>query len=184
MHYLIVGNSQDADLSGAAHADVTIQINDCRYADKLPLVRNQYIFLTNAGPYSGSIVDRLLTRRASIPFAQIILARNPLFYALKKRLLPRHRHRDYQLTWEWDRLHKSWAARAVSCFSTLRLERRLVKLGMPPSFMPSTGMIAYDWVSRQLRGGDVLEVRGFTFQGWDQHPWEIERQLVKSKSLC
>jgi hypothetical protein len=54
---------------------------------------------------------------------------------------------------------------------------------MPPSFMPSTGMVAYDWLRRRLRTGDSLAVEGFAFQGWEGHPWQIESQLIRPKEL-
>ena len=52
-------------------------------------------------------------------------------------------------------------------------------LGMAPACMPSTGMIAYDWVRRRLEAWDYLFTEGFTFEGWAGHPWAIERQLIK-----
>ena len=49
--------------------------------------------------------------------------------------------------------------------------------------MPSTGMIAYDWLLRKLKPEDTLTVEGFTFEGWSGHPWEIESQLIRSVGI-
>jgi hypothetical protein len=55
----------------------------------------------------------------------------------------------------------------------------MIKLGMGPSCMPSTGMIAYHWLSQRLKPRDSLDIAGFTFEGWEGHPWKIEKTLVK-----
>jgi hypothetical protein len=182
--YLLVGNAPSASLAAAVRADVIVQINDCPHAAALPVARNHYIFLTNSGPDVSKLVDRLLSRRDYIPHARVVLARNPTFYAIKKwllRLRGRSHWRDYQLTHTWRKLRGVWPVQKVSFFSTFRLEQKLIAMGMPPSCMPSTGMVAYDWLSRECHAGDSIAIEGFTFEGWDRHPWQIERQLVQPK---
>lgn len=184
MNYLLVGNGPTTNLGAVANkADVIVQINDCKYAAELPTFRKQYIFLTNTGPHVSSLVEKLLSRREHIPFARVFLARNPLLYTVRKCLSAADLRGDYRVSQAWKQLLGVWRTEAVSCWSTFRLERQLETLGMPANLMPSTGMIAYDWISRRLRCGDSLEVMGFTFEGWNRHPWEIERQLIKPKRL-
>jgi len=181
--YLLVGNAPTATLAvAAARADVIVQINDCPHAAALPAARNHYIFLTNSGPNVSELVDRLLSRRDYIPHARVVLARNPTFYMIKTWLLRLRRRslwRDYQLSHTWRKLCGVWPVQKVSFFSTFRLEQKLIAMGMPPRCMPSTGMLAYDWLSRQLHPGDSIAIEGFTFEGWHQHPWQIESQLVR-----
>lgn len=46
---------------------------------------------------------------------------------------------------------------------------------------PSTGFIAaYDALSRS-RSSDVIELVGFTFQGWSGHSWNAERRWVQAR---
>ena len=60
-------------------------------------------------------------------------------------------------------LTPSWEVSTISFLSALRLDVTLVRLGMPPSWMPSTGLIAYSWLRKRLRKCDTLEIQGFTF---------------------
>jgi hypothetical protein len=55
----------------------------------------------------------------------------------------------------------------------------MLRAGMPPGNMPSTGMVAYHWLLKKLAPGDSLDIAGFTFEGWNRHPWEIERTIIK-----
>ena len=116
--------------------------------------------------------------------ATIIRGRNPLFYAAKRAFLQAQNWRlslyDYQLTQSWKMLAKKWPVESVSLSSSMRLEYQLRRLGMAQDAMPSTGMIAYDWLLQRLKPDDYLTVAGFTFEGWPGHPWEIERGLVLS----
>lgn len=185
MHYLLVGNGPAAGLAAAAsQADVIVQINDCPHAQTLPRSRTLYVFLVNSGgpDVCPQVVERLIGRRAYLPNASIVLARNPAFYTMKRWLMRARRHRhwgDYRLSKAWTRLRGLCRIHTVSCLYALRLELLLIEGGMPRSFMPSTGMIAYDWLRRRLRPGDSVAIEGFTFQGWHRHPWNVERQLVR-----
>jgi hypothetical protein len=185
MDYLLVGNGPASDLANVTkQADAIAQINDCPHAEELPVNRTRYIFLSNPGQDTKQLVDKLISRRVLFPHAKIILVRNPAFYTVKKSLLKsfgRAAWHNYRLSEDWKRLREYWPIEIVSCFSALRLERKLRALGMPRSCMPSTGMITYDWLSRQLFRSDSLEIQGFSFEGWDRHPWHVERQLVRSK---
>ena len=91
---------------------------------------------------------------------------------------------DYQLTKAWRSLAKHWPVECVTLLSSLRLEYQLRRLGMHHTAMPSTGMIAYDWLLRKLKPDDTLAVEGFTFEGWSGHPWEIESQLILPVGLA
>ena len=103
-----------------------------------------------------------------------MLARHPLFYTLKGWAL-RLRGRD---SWRYYRIAPGWRAmvglgagwRRVDCVSllfTLRLERRMRRAGMPPSQMPSTGMVAHAWLADRLSRADQLHLIGFTHEGWE-----------------
>jgi hypothetical protein len=183
--YLLVGNGPAPGLAAAVRkADAVVQINDCRHAQALP-PRTRYVFLTNSGPEVSRLVGCLSSyRREDFPYARIVLARNPAFYTLKQWLLrAMNRHwRDYELSQAWTQLRPMWPIETVSFLSALRLDRQLRALGMPGGCMPSTGMIAYDWLSRRLDYDDTLAVEGFTFEGWEGHPWNIERQLIRART--
>jgi hypothetical protein len=191
MRYLLIGNAEnctDAVAEAATRADIIVQINTCRYAELLPRVRANYVFVTNSGSAADTdadkIMDRLLSLRARPVFhtTRLILARNPAFYTLKKYWLCARRPspwRAYNIQQQWRALRKIWPMQSVALLPTVRLEREMRMLGMAPACMPSTGMIAYDWVRRRLEAWDYLFTEGFTFEGWAGHPWAIERQLIK-----
>jgi hypothetical protein len=96
MRYLLIGNAPDqaeAVSKAAERADIVLQIDHCRYAEILPRVRANYVFLTNAGA-TAEVWSPIMNRLLSLPNASVfqhdtrlILARNPAFYAVKKSLM-------------------------------------------------------------------------------------------------
>ena len=150
MRYLLVGNAANcADIvAGAAEAaDIVVQHNTCDYAELLPPVRANYVFITNSGGHGPKIANRLLALRDSPAFAKtrLMLARNPVFYTLKKYVLRARKHEFwpyYEIQWRWTDLSRVWPVEAMSFQATARLESRLRKLGMESWRMPSTGMVA------------------------------------------
>ena len=164
----------------AAHADVIIQCNGCTYAEVLPSVQDNYVFVSNTAPKPeiiGAIEHRLTSLRSLPVFTStsIILCRNPRAYTLGAYLL----RGRLNVRTEFFELNRFWPVRAVSFVSTVRLHTSLLKLGMQIRQMPSTGMVAYDWIRRRLRPTDSLLVAGFTHQGWQGHPWHLEREIIK-----
>ena len=186
MHYLLVGNGTAHDLARASDAaDSIIQINGCRHAAVLDADKTRHIFIANMGETVSAPLCRAIKEQgALLGDATIIRGRNPLFYAAKRAFLQAQNWRlslyDYQLTQSWKMLAKKWPIESVSLSSSMRLEYQLRRLGMAQDAMPSTGMIAYDWLLQRLKPDDHLTVAGFTFEGWPGHPWEIERELVLS----
>jgi len=186
MHYLLVGNGPTKDLARVADAaDSIVQINHCRHAERLSAKKTQHVFIANMGEtVSAPLCQAIKDRSALLRDATIIRGRNPLFYTSKRAYLETKSWgrslQDYQLTQSWRMLSNMWPITSVSLLSSVRLEYQMLRLGMPEAAMPSTGMIAYDWLLRQLKPDDRLTIEGFTFEGWPGHPWEIERELILS----
>lgn len=183
MRYFLVGNAPncaDAVVTNARHADVIVQCNGCTYAEFLPSAQVNYVFVTNTAPEPGTIsaIERRLTSLRSLPVftsTSIVLCRNPHAYRLGKYVL----RAGFHIRKESVELNRLWPVRTVSFVSTVRLHMRLLRLGMRMSQMPSTGMVAYDWVRRRLRPTDSLLVAGFAHQGWPGHPWDLEREMIR-----
>ena len=186
-NYLLIGNATgqtEKVAHAAAQADVIVQINHCHYADVLPKVRACYLFLANTGIHTGAITDHLLSICHMPVFnnTTLLLARNPAFYTIKKYLLQARRlelAKDYVVNEQWEPASRLWPTETISFLSAVMLDLALSRRGMPPSYQPSTGMIAYDWIRRRLRPHDRLAVEGFTFEGWRFHPWAVEREVIK-----
>lgn len=183
MRYLLVGNAPncgDGVVKKAEHADAIVQCNNCAYAEMLPFAQHNYVFVSNTAPRPEVIraIERRLTSLRSLPvFAStdIVLCRNPYAYALGKHVFGErfavHRYAS--------ELNRFWPVRTVSFASTVRLHIDLLKRGMEIRQMPSTGLVAYDWVRRRLQPGDSLLLAAFAHQGWRGHPWHLEREIVK-----
>ena len=186
MNYLLVGNGSTHNLAQASSkADSIIQINTCRHAANLPLEKTHHIFISNMGDkVSVPLCDAIAKQHALLSHASVMLARNPSFYASKRILLQMQDWNnalpDYQLTDAWRRLEAGWTVGRVSFLSNMRLEFKLRQLGMRQASMPSTGMIAYDWLLQRLKPEDTLTIEGFSFEGWSGHPWAIEGQLIRA----
>jgi hypothetical protein len=183
MRYLLIGNAPDqaeAVSKAAERADIVLQIDHCRYAEILPRVRANYVFLTNAGA-TAEVWSPIMNRLLSLPNASVfqhdtrlILARNPAFYAVKKSLMRARGKpfwRNYSTNQLTEPVARLWPSETISFYSSLRLEFKLHRLGKRPTLMPSTGLIAYDWLRRRWQDWDYIGVEGFTFVGWDFRPW-------------
>ena len=183
MRYLLVGNAPncaDAVVANAKHADVIVQCNGCAYAELLPSAQANYVFVTNTAPKRGTIssIERHLTSLRSLPVftsTYIVLCRNPTAYTLAKYAL----RADFHVRKDSVELSRHWPVRIVSFVSTVRLHVRLLNRGMAMGQMPSTGMVAYDWVHRRLRSTDSLRLAGFAHHGWSGHPWDLEREMIR-----
>ena len=186
MHYLLIGNG-DIDLNAFSEAlneaDVIIQINKCRHIELTKGHSTSYIFLVNTGEDVSELVSHLLSLNnyPELKSTSIILARNILYYLLKLQLLKQLSRPSwvfYSTSSSYLKLANLWRVKSVSFLFSLLLDIRLFRLGMPPSSMPSTGLIAYMWLRKRLCKNDTLKVIGFTFEGWERHPWDIERKLL------
>jgi len=186
MNYLLVGNGPTQNLAYASDAsDSIIQINTSRHAAKLPVEKTHHIFISNMGEkVSASLCQAIEKQHELLCHATVVLGRNLSFYVSKRAVLQvRDWHNglhDYHLTQAWRTLAPRWKVERVSFLSSVRLEFQLRQLGMRRASMPSTGMIAYDWLLQRLKPEDSLTVEGFTFEGWSGHPWAIESRLIKS----
>jgi hypothetical protein len=176
VRYLLVGNGDDDGITGkSANADVIIQFNRCRYMKVLDNAKTSYIFVVNTGGELSEILSSLpATARP------LMLSRNPMFYNIKKTIMKT----TGRYGWHYFTVDSAPdGLETVSFIETAMLEWKLLRLGMRPGSTPSTGAIAYYWITRRMRAGDRVDIAGFTFTGWDRHPWEIERQFVKPRSL-
>jgi hypothetical protein len=186
MNYLLVGNGPTQNLASASDAsDSIIQINSSRHAAKLPVEKTRHIFISNMGDtVSAPLCQAIEQKRALLCHATVVLGRNPSFYASKRAFLQvqdwSNRLHDYHLTQAWRTLAPRWKVERVSFLSSVRLEWQLRQLGMRHASMPSTGMIAYDWLLQRLKPEDTITVEGFSFEGWAGHPWAIESRLIRS----
>lgn len=180
MRYLLVGNGAAPHIADKArHADTVIQINDCKHRDKIDPAKMALVVLVNVS--DKYVISKVvgMAQNLDLPaHTRILLSRNIAFYHFKNFLVWLKRGEAGRGLLPF-RLDFDRPVEMVSFFSSLRLELELLQNGMPMSFMPSTGMIAWWWLSRQLKPGDSLDITGFTFEGWGHHPWEIERSLVK-----
>ena len=186
MKYLLVGNGPTQNLAIASKAsDSIIQMNSCRHAPDLPVKKTHHIFISNMGEkVSAPLCQAIEKQRELLCDATVILGRNPFFYMTKRGFLQvqdwSNAHHDYHLTEAWRTLATNWKVWRVSFRSSLRLELQLRQLGMRHASMPSTGMIAYDWLLQRLKPEDTITIEGFSFEGWPGHPWAIESQLIRS----
>lgn len=189
--WLLVGNGECKNLSESAkNADVIIQINACRHLTNIPKKKTHYIFVTNTGQIFPHIIDAIRDNQRyfchGIMPGKIILARNPTFYRLKRRL--HFKGSPLGDAFYASKIRKYLSlildCQTISFRQSYNLERKMRSLGMPAHFMPSTGMIAYDWICKKMCKGDSLMLEGFTFEGWDRHPWEIEKKIIIPWNNC
>jgi hypothetical protein len=183
LDYLIVGNGPTNDLSSVLKTyDQFIQINDCIHSAHLSDFRTRYIFITNSGRVPSDVFNKLREKINGFTHTEVILVRNPLFYTLKSlvlRLAGKRDWADFRTSAVFDGLKPKRKIRTISFFETLAIEIKLMRLGMRPSLMPSTGLIAYLWMMKRIMPIDTISLAGFTFEGWTGHPWDIEKAIVK-----
>jgi hypothetical protein len=183
MRYLLVGNGPSKDVEAKAkHAEAIVQINSCMHAARIPFGKTTHVFLVNTGINAcPPTVKELMGKKELLPSITVVRSRNEVFYYLKGKLIglrSQWHARDYIVNDAWRNL--PWPTEEVSFKSTMKLEYKLLKAGMPVGWVPSTGMIAYHWLRQKLTSGDSLDITGFTFEGvFERHPWEIEKTLIK-----
>lgn len=159
-----------------------VQINDCRHVDRVDASLTKYVVMTN-GEFvvAERLMDSLYPLRDRLKAAKVIFARNRVLMYAKKAMLKCMGSVDagtfvhVPAPEEFARL---WNVEEVSFEMSIELEMKLRRLGMRLGDMPSTGLIAYEWLRHNMAPQDSLQLAGFTFQGWDHHPWAIEKQIV------
>jgi hypothetical protein len=167
MRYLLVGNGPAKNIRDKArHADAVIQINHCAHRAEIPAEKMSHVFVVNTtDTASASRVVGMIYSLDLPPQTRFLFSRNPAFYWLKSFA-----------AWLWNpntvncflpiKIDLNRPTETVSFFFTCRLEHQMLKAGMPPRNMPSTGMVAYNWLLKRLIAGDSLDIEGFTFEGW------------------
>ena len=180
MRYLLVGNGPSTDIANKAkHADAVIQLNGCAHREAIAPEKMSHVCVVNTCDPAN--IERVVSmlRGLELPAqTRIVFTRNHIFYWLKAFAgwLKLSDGVQYFLPFKID---LGRAGETVSLLDTCRLEFRMLRAGMPSGNMPSTGMVAYDWLSKKLRPGDSLDIAGFTFEGWNWHPWGLERTIIK-----
>lgn len=175
-----MGNGPAPDIATKArHADAVIQINACAHREWIAPEKMSHVCVTNTSDPATieSIVSMLLS--LDLPaHTRIVFSRNHTFYWLKAFVAWLGQAKTVQnfLPFKIDLARRS---ETISFLASCRLEYTMLSAGMAPGSMPSTGMVAYHWLSRKLRAGDSLDLAGFTFEGWDRHAWDVERKLLK-----
>ncbi len=189
MHYLLVGNAPHDDLQALAiKSDIIIQMNSCIHAETLSPFPSQYVFGTNTGRplVKWTTQIREHRNRGWLQNPVVILARNPNFYRLKRYLQLAKLETDSQSftpSNDWKELGRDWRIELMSYSASSSLEKKMRLLGMESNSMPSTGMVAYDWICNRLTEDDSLTLAGFTFEGWQRHPWHIEKDIIKPSAV-
>jgi len=181
--YILVGNGDIDQAADWSNADCVVQFNLCRHRARVPAAAARYVFISNTGTPSECSVRFLLAERddPAIAGAVMMNARNPAFYRLKQAgllMACAAGWRDYAVSDATRQLAGTWRVATMGFRETLKLETRMRHAGMPAAQMPSTGMVAFDWVQRRMQPEDRLELAGFSWEGWEGHAWQIERRLM------
>jgi len=177
MRYLLVGNAECKNVDALAKdADVIVQINCCRHNAMLPK-RTGYVFVVNSGGQMSSVVQNMPLEE--LEDATVILARNPMVYAIKQWLLKKCNIPGFETFEICPKLPLQMPYKNISFCEALRLEYKMRRNGMAFRCQPSTGMVAYYWLCNRIKDEDSISIAAFTFEGWPGHPWAIERRLIK-----
>jgi hypothetical protein len=191
MRYLLVGNAPiDGMEASIRDADVIIQTNKCLHVDLIPRGKTKYVVITNTGTPSKKVVRhvRKLTTQNKLGDFSLVFARNEAYSLEKVRRLKAvatgifrffRSYRSFRCPLDKKAIAAEFKLIEIGADFSAQLDRRLMALGMKENQLPSTGLIAFEWIKTLMRPGDQLEPIGFTHQGWDGHPWTIEAQLVR-----
>jgi hypothetical protein len=180
MRYLLVGNGAATDIATKAkHADAVIQINRCAHREAIAPEKMSHVCVVNTVDPAAFHDTVAMLRGLNLPaHTKIVFTRNPAFYWLKSFAAWLYNPDGLRCFLPF-KIDLAWSSETVSFLATCLLEFRMLRAGMPLRNLPSTGMVAFDWLSKKLRPGDSLDIDGFTFEGWDRHSWDVERQLIK-----
>ena len=185
MKYVLLGNGKIKPSKSFADADCVVQFNHCRHIDRVPPAAQRWVFLSNTGSPMQRNVEILcaMPDHPALQDAVMMQARNPAFYRLKRawlRLRLSPHWQDFTPSDAGAALAAFWSVKTMNFGASLGLDRLLRARGMAAHMMPSTGMIAFDWVRAQMRPEDLLRIEGFGWQGWEGHPWAIERAMMQA----
>lgn len=191
MRYLLVGNAPiDGQEASIRDADVIIQTNKCLHVDLIPQEKTRYVIITNTGTPSRKVVRHVRRLRVGKKLGDfsLVFARNEEYSLEKVRRLKAtatglfrffRSYRSFRCPLDKKALAAEFKLIEISLDFSAQLDKRLMALGMKEDQLPSTGLIAFEWIKTLMQPGDHLEPIGFTHQGWDGHPWTIEAQLVR-----
>lgn len=191
MRYLLVGNAPIHGMEQSIRdADVIIQTNKCLHVERIPREKTKYVIITNTGTPSKKVVRhvRKLAARNKLVDFSLVFARNEAYSEEKIRRMKAEAtgifrffrsYRSYRCPLDKQAIAAEFNLIEIDADFSAQLDKRLMALGMKEGQLPSTGLIAFEWIKTLMQSGDHLEPIGFTHQGWDGHPWTIEAQLVR-----
>ena len=156
------------------------------------------------GPAGSRLDDLFLVNRGGAPAEWLEdpdLAERPAVAAASRVVLPLHPgsaylptrrgadgrvHRDDRDHTDALRERLGSPTRAVIGLPARHHERCCAALGLDPAGgvddgRPSTGFVALAWYLDALAPGWRVVLHGFTFEGWEGHPWRCEREWVEAR---
>lgn len=189
MRILLVGNgiiNENIDDASSAY-DFVVQINKCKNSTKLLLEKTKYIFITNTGNPSeaDSIKESLVEIYNSNlnPVNPIIFfSRNRKFNEKKINIMKTNSDDRYFMFETTSGADKYWGFPCKEVDEEFSTDHEILMLqhGMKPWEMPSTGIIAFHWLQREFGRSATIRIIGFSHEGWEGHPWEVERGLLQN----
>jgi len=204
--FVLLGNAAvRSDLSAFVDgSDCVVRLNDCRNFGANTGVKTDMLVLNNTGdPARVKALGYLLKPRTQkqierdFPYLQHV---KKVFFArpsdrdcrafLQQEVPSANRLRDRQLKQiASDRRLECEIARALGLDENIIEQatmafyvstwRKLLSFGQTDAIMPSTGIMALEKLV-QMQSSDPfhLYIGGFTHEGWEGHPWELERKMV------
>ena len=187
----LVGNAPTGTDAAAAidACERVVRFNDARGFGGEAGSKATDLFLVNRGGAPAEwLRDPALARRPAVAAAsRVVLPLHPdSAYLPIRRDAAGRVHRD-------DRDHSArlrerleTPARAVIRLPARHHERCCAALGLDPAGgvddgRPSTGFVALAWYLDALAPGWRVVLHGFTFEGWEGHPWRREREWVEAR---
>ena len=188
----LVGNAPTVrDDSAAIDAcERVVRFNDARGFGGPTGSKVTELFLVNRGGAPAEwLEDPELARRPAVAATpRVVLPLHPGSAYLSTRTDPSGRvHRDDQDHSAALRARLETPARAVEPLPARAHERCCAALGLDPAGgvddgRPSTGTVALAWYLDALEPGWHVVLHGFTFEGWEGHPWRRERAWVAERA--
>ena len=176
-------------------SDIVIRFNRCECFAANSGRKTTVLAFCNTGK-SGLFFTQRHILNAIPGFADVKtvwLPRNPAVYAVKKAVLPFFNHsKRVGMTDHSAEIIHQMGGREVVIFDAaihLALETKLRHLGAGPDILPSTGLLAIEYVLERIAAKrDEILLFGFSHQGIRAHDWNCEHSLidqyVKQGLLC
>lgn len=152
--------------------------------NSIPAEKTRYIFIANTRPVAREILKYVneTVRSAIGDNFILVVSRNENFYNTKNlnlQALNDEMHIKYGVVLNKKGLSDDFDVIEVGHSFSEDLDDSLIRRGMKVGQMPSTGLIAYEWLKTIMNTGDELRIAGFTHSGWWGHPWELEKDIIK-----